>query len=62
MSNNNTDYENAICIVQQLVVRHLPYSHIYDDDDDLLSPDLNRDLSRKAGLRGHPRPGVDSCP
>ncbi len=44
MSNNNTDYENAICIVQQLVVRHLPYSHIYDDDDDLLSPDLNCDL------------------
>ena len=42
-----------------------------DDDDDLLSPtkykvqipgggDLNRDLSRKEGLRGQPRPGVDS--
>ena len=30
------------------------------DDDDLLSLDLNRDLSQKEGLRGHPRPGVDS--
>ena len=33
-----------------------------NDDDDLLrhASDLNRDLSRKEGLRGHPRPGVDS--
>ena len=29
-------------------------------DYDLLSPDLNRDLSRKEGLRGQPKLGVDS--
>jgi hypothetical protein len=27
---------------------------------DLFSPDLNRDLSGKEGLREQPRPGVDS--
>ena len=30
---------------------------LFDDDDDLLSPDLNRDLSRKEGLRGQPGRG-----
>jgi hypothetical protein len=30
------------------------------DDSDLLSPNLNCDQSRKEGLFGQPKPGVDS--
>jgi hypothetical protein len=46
---------------EKIVLRGSRAGRRCDDDDDLLSPDLNRDLSRtrKEGLRGHPRPGVD---
>jgi hypothetical protein len=39
--------KNSPCTVRVEVVT---------DDSDLLSPNLNRDLSRKEGLRGPPRP------
>jgi hypothetical protein len=49
------------CAGKTVVFLKLIRQFLCDDDAcDLFSPDLHRDLSRKDGSHGQPRPGVDS--